>query len=1799
MSDENLFNASDCDIQFVPVVDFEFLPNDVVCEIIPTPGPIFSCELPVIVPEPPTDVGVECPVFSTKATVQTGYAGSGDGGSCPTNPTPRIRFDLRRIDVDPCDYELDFDIDIPIPRPPCEVDIVAGEFQSEVGYVGCVTPGTTFTVTKINTPGDCDTPDRCEYTIDLRIGIPIPRPICPVININTFDVESGPENCLINSNYFYITPFVIPGDCDTPDTCAFDIDLGISVPIPVVPCPTIRSGFVNVSSGFSLSSAGGEACQQNFGIITVTPTITDPTCDNPTAQCEYEIGLDISVAVPRIECPTLNSPNISVAALYESCITEDINTFTITPRIVAGTCNTPDRCEYDFDLILTVPIPTPTCPIISDGVFNITSGFFDANSGLDDNACGRNFGRIYIEVLETPATCDTPPICEYSINLDLGIAVPRVPCPDINVGRFYLQSGFKNCVSGENRFEIVERHVPGANCQDPGRCQFDVELELTVPIPEIVCPVINITSFSANSSFATKFSNDDNLEYCAGDNNFSISVRHVPASCERGPECIFDVALDIFVPIPRVPCPIINKRNFSVTSGYAPCVTGENKFEITTKHVPPTSCDDPGSCQFDVELQVFVPIPQPTCPVINPPVLNVVTSLVGGTGSSSTDPSQVIETLIVRTTGNPFTVVENGLLRTYVRLAADLNEYPVQPGQTVLIRRTSGLLLPLTIQAVIDNHVIEVPINGLAEQEIPSNATVEIYEYSRSALDFDSNCGGQNRLTVTANHTPATCDSAPECKFDMALDIFVPIPRMPCPIITTTPTKLNTGYDICVKEPKAALSILERHTAPNDCDDTGQCSFELALEIDIPIPTPTCPAISVGDVSIVSGLSTSGVTTKATDGEDTACGTTFIKAKINENTTKAECDVAPKCEFSIDLDLGVFVPRVPCPIINRNNFEVISGFTGAINQDTENSTECPSGENLFTIATRHVPGETCDDPGTCEFDVDLAIWIPIPRVPCPTINIADFKLDADFQSCLPENAANKFTVTTNHIAGQDCNDPGSCAFDLELNLAVPIPEQFCPIILPGTVNLYSGFTGGNTEITIPDPFTKEPIAVGCSNFAQLRITPNEQKDCSVGPVCDFVIDFDLGVFIPKTPCPLITIDNFETKTFITAASGCETVGNKFEITTRHVPEPSCDQPDKCEFGIDFALSVPIPKTVCPVINVTKFDVQTKIVGAQGCQLDQNIFKIDTRHVAGDCNTQDQCIFDTELAINVPIPPITCPIINVTKFDVTSGFEGASCLGDNRFVFTARETPGTCNSQKTCTFDAELSIAVPVPRPRCPTINRGNFSVSTVQGSAGSGNSSFEIRQTKTVSDDGCRTVEECEYYIDLEIEVPIPKQACPILRPTLNFNFESTNQDEGSGSGSFVIQNNSRCLVPGSEETCLFDLILNLDFQIPRSCTPELIVGNKTIAVGYDESNRFDIIVTRAVKPDCDIRIDFDIGVRIPRPPCTVITTSYSFTALMPGQDPYFVVTSGGNYSPGDYCEYALDFQVGIPRSCLPNFVQGTVSANWFSNPWGLPNPTITFTISQVSFYPCVYKYDLSLYIPQPPKPPCPVFVGQATKYATSTDNSYDITLDITQNTKVTTYCQYDYQLNVTAPEPPCRVSVDIGTITVTGECVDSQFPPALTPTLKFNQYAGPNYTCLFLLEGDIPVYTPPTSIYGNVYDSDGNKIGTVAGAIECEKYSCDITLNTVSCDPPAQQFKAAPFKAADSSVTLTAAEYDRQFGDPESRPSLQQFPAEDLDDSVLLRVTRNLEIGTDGKPVNPQFFAKMKQFVLAAMNMD
>lgn len=595
----------------VEKIDFDFVLD---CEIKPTPPPIFDCQLPIIPREPE----IPCPEFDASAKIAVAYNNGGGGANCDIKPPSRIDFKIERAidDICPadtaCKFDADIDIQVLIPPPPCPVMSVAG-LKVTTGFNDqpCIADGANrFQITSRKKPGtSCDDPGTCEFDFDLEIVVPIPRPPCPEIAINSFNVlTSYNDECPVPPSRFEIKKqHRKASDCEDTGDCNFEIDLEIYIPVPRPPCPDIKITKFSVNSAYENSKA--ICTKQNR--FEIKKRYEPQPCIDPKKKdkCEFDIELEIFIPIPRPPCPDINIRKFEVKTFYQErkpeC--EGESRFEVTTKRTPSTdCRTPDKCEFNFDLEIAIPIPLPPCPNISVGKFKVETKYED---------CIKGSSTFEIVRKVTPGVeCTEPDQCDFEINLEILVPIPRPKCPKINITKFRTKTFYDTdtCAEqGDSSIKITERPPKPKNCDKPNQdqqpdCEFDIEIDIKIPIPPPPpCPTINIRGFNVNYVENVTIDNIEKLYDC---NSFTITSSSTKGDCNETSSCDFDFDLNICIPVP--PCPEFEITKFKVTSGYADCVSQQSSsFTIKKKE------ENPDACEFDIDLEIVVPIPRPICPV--------------------------------------------------------------------------------------------------------------------------------------------------------------------------------------------------------------------------------------------------------------------------------------------------------------------------------------------------------------------------------------------------------------------------------------------------------------------------------------------------------------------------------------------------------------------------------------------------------------------------------------------------------------------------------------------------------------------------------------------------------------------------------------------------------------------------------------------------------------------------------------------------------------------------------------------------------------------------------------------------------------------------------------------------------------------------------------------------------------------------------------------------------------------------------------------------------------------------------
>ena len=1138
---ENLFKNSDpaCDVPEVPKVDFDFVED---CDITSLPGPIYGCPLPEILPEPE----IPCPVFNSITTsIDVGVSGDQGGIRCVPSDTPAITMRVTRSDKDPCTYDIDLDINVPLPPPPCETSIQGGDLTVNVAYDDCIASGGSLTVSKETIPKfSCDTPDICEFIIGGAIDIAIPRPPCPVLTVDNFGVTTkfvnldGGDDCGPCVSVFRCDgPRIIPGDCDTPEQCEFGFDLDICVPIPKQPCPKITVRTFRVGSKFNDDPV-------NCPIDSVFRIVEDPVpgnCGTPD-RCNFLVDLEILVPIPRQPCPVINT-NLEVDVGWSDCITGD-SVFRIIQNLTEGDCDNPPRCEFLFDLVLKIPIPKPPCTLLTTSTPDDFVRVY-----YDDPGCPPRMPTFLItSFTETSEDCNIPDRCGYDISLDIPVVIPRQPCTTITRRTFSVTTVFDTpeCLTDcENRFEIIPVIQTG-DCNTPDRCEFLVDLELCIPVPKPLCPEFEI-SFPPPTSRYSDCAQEPSI--------FTIIPRPTPGDCDTPDQCAFDVTLDINVPIPRPRCPIIKPRTFKVVTGYddEDCVQPPPVFVCDGPRIPPTgnNCDRADQCIYDIDLEIYVPIPRPPC-------VNIINKTIDDFVDVTFDDC------------NTPTPASTACPQPIFRIEKMISAQP--PGCKV----TQDC--EWEIELCVPVRIPRIPCPTITT----NNPKINI-GYPEC---LPSEC--RNIFTCTPLITPGDCKTPDKCEFVFDLELCLPIPKPPCPKITTGSFGVNVRYAREGCEPTGSVFRITDTSSPGGCDENGNslpdiCQSVIDLEIEVSIPEPPCVTINnISDENFV----TVGY-----------AGSSCVKNKRSrfsidkrDTTIPTDCGTVQTCEYDVDLEIVVTLPPPPCVNITNKTDEnfVKVGYADCplVKNKKSKFKITPTGRGAGPKGKKTPAG--CDTVEECSYEFDVEIYVPIPRPPCVNLVKKNGKppVIVGWSDCTtikdPETGETKpstWTITKKEKpVSTNCTTTTECEWEIDLQVVVPLPRPKCPEI-KFTPNCGLFFHYADSSI----PFE-------CSNsvfsISQRETNPNQ---CSLEAenICQTDIDVQLDVCLPRPPCVNITTGN--TRLNVTIAPQDEPPCPQkmvLSATPRHNLKVGTNQPPECNIEIDLEVDICLPPvSVCPKMDM--------------------------------------------------------------------------------------------------------------------------------------------------------------------------------------------------------------------------------------------------------------------------------------------------------------------------------------------------------------------------------------------------------------------------------------------------------------------------------------------------------------------------------------------------------------------------------------------------------------------------------------
>jgi hypothetical protein len=1440
---------------------FKFIAD---CDIPATPKPIFDCPLPIVPREPE----IPCPEFNVKSKLEVGFSSTPDKKVNNCDVSNKLKFEIKKRESNECpatsnecQFDIDLEVGIAIPIPPCPV-IRITEFTVKSGYSDqpCSDGENSFKIRRLVIPGDnCLDPGSCEFEVDLSLVVPIPRTPCPVINIKTFEITSEYANlCESKENKFEITTrHNILNACDEPDECIFDVDLSIVVPVPVPLCPQIS--VANFTVNTALTDAAGNLpadCRPPKNRFEIRRIFVPPVCgEDGSATCEFEIDLEIS-------------------------------TF----------------------------IPTPACPEIGVKSFSVISGFAGGGGGANCFEDAKNKFTI-TKTTTTPLTCVTPETCAYDIELEIVVPIPAQDCPTITIKKFEVKSNWTKCLQGRNKFEITRKsRRPGTNsCSDPGECNFEVELEINVPIPEPPCPDIRVKSFSVISQYLAcvpRFS-----KACAGTNKFTITKRAKTVDCDddklKTPECDFDVELEIVIPPPLIPCPVITIKKFEIKTDYEKCLTNNgsslippNEFKVTRRIIPCT-CTSPEQCEFDFELTINVPIPEPPCPEIDVKSFSVSTlypvciAPVGVCAPPSTLKITRTKTPPPCQLGEPeckFDVELDIVIPqpkipcpelkiTKFEVKSDYEKCLLSAGSSLPPNKfaITKRIIPCTCDEMerceFDIELtltVPIPEPPCPEMKI-SNFNVKYINYPATASP--PNLSGCNVFKITKK-TKSACDPTsntkqPSCEFDFDLSLCVPVPTFQCPRFTTTILKVDAKFDDCVLGSNKLVIKRKAGSPP------AACEFDVELEINVPIPKPRCPIFG---------------TNLAVNTHLAGCGTPSALFVVLDDVVSGGCNESDACLFEFDLRLDIPLPKFVSDVV----------FTQA--PPKINVSWCVPGPvkasaaNLKFTPKQNLWGGACDRGHLVWYEAGLELDIVLPAPPCNIIVLKEKPGNIPIKRVPVGQEHAKIIITPKPRSAQ-C---GQCEFEFSLDIQLEcicrvelknkdgkITQAECVssgsapagrIWLDITQTKFCRATGSDCvdQFTITPNIILPPAKFKCPEFyssgnAKVHYLPSQTDDPyaelkfnkrqSSDPCAPCDYDVYLDVYIAKSCVPKFTYNGSKSSYlpyYYSTEQELDTAVQGIDPTAHQV---FIEEVKDCEYEVSVYSKPPIykPKLVCADFKAKTGGNPT--IGFTASPSDPPTATLDiTAQPLGPDATA--CTYDVTLEIKIPKP---C----VPKFNFNSG------LSDyNPYAYTTRQEYFTARQQTTpdtavtvsivetanCEYDVYVYTKLPVYVPNlvCSTFTQKTGSPSVTYG-GGAPSATIAI-VAKAITD----TSEACDYDVTLDIKLCKPEfyynSAGASVKPV---PYSCPNEYASAVAG--LAQALAITVKPVADTDCLYDITLSGNLPVFK---PKTLTFNKgTQKVNFTKASSGSAAtgtISVAIKStsDCSIFL-VDAVVDIALPPIT------------------------------------------------------------------------------------------------------------------------------------------------------------------------------------------------------------------------------------------------------------------------------------------------------------------------------------------
>ncbi|NDD52292.1 hypothetical protein EBZ39_00170 [bacterium] len=543
------------------------------------------------------------------------------GGAAPTTTKINGAAVVSTPDIGPADAPVGSVTYVS--SPPNQFVYEGGE------WVPVIVPDDTITV---YSEEDLDSIDTTERTAGMTVKVQKPTDRYLVVN-GTLVPARCPESGFSVSSRKKKTE-----DCNEIPQCVFDLNLETLVQISKPPCPTINVTSFNVVTGF----AGNEDDTQNVD-ETCLDCIVDETVetleDAVTLALTAEPGTIIGINNPPTTYqlsnnlstwePTTTAAAITVAdgAALTALLSDVNNGLQPGQKIHVTAPNSLYKISQDLKSWTpvnnnTAVPPTKLITVSTDAdrdIIALSSRKKDMYVRVQNPTTDYTFTGSTIvpqteneNTVNTVADLDKIPENERAAGMFVTVLSPT---DRVKVNDDHTISP-ANCPT--NRFTITPRVIKGDDCNEPDKCEFDVDLQIAIPIPRVPCPIINVDNFQVNTHFTGGNNADD--QACCIEGDTELVVTEVENNAARDALSFADVAIGGYAK--TTDTGIFWRR----TSDFKPdqweavadptaAVCG-SVFRVVPKHRTPENCQDPGQCEFDIELLINVPIPRTPCPEI-------------------------------------------------------------------------------------------------------------------------------------------------------------------------------------------------------------------------------------------------------------------------------------------------------------------------------------------------------------------------------------------------------------------------------------------------------------------------------------------------------------------------------------------------------------------------------------------------------------------------------------------------------------------------------------------------------------------------------------------------------------------------------------------------------------------------------------------------------------------------------------------------------------------------------------------------------------------------------------------------------------------------------------------------------------------------------------------------------------------------------------------------------------------------------------------------------------------------------